>query len=346
MYIRPDESISLLANQFNVSLSKHARSIIGLTILIALLLSACSDGGEPAAGSATATPIAPSSVLELQKLTAENTLLRAEVKNLATQVEDLRQTPQVLLQSVQAHVGAGKLPEAQGVLTKLTQRYGEVPQAKEAKALVAKLESDLQERAAMAQRLEAMGFYALKPSTTIKFDSMAIKVDSLKLGTRWDFDDQEMESYYRDAKRGEKFVLLRTTFQSLDKSQDPNLPEVAVYAIEGKTMRRLASMGYEFRRWSSYGTYIGLHHDFKNDFAHTSSIPFNGAASISEEAAKLPFAVVATGHFCHERGEAIGQPDIRYRRSSSCPVKDTLTAEDFNTGGYRVMAFFNKPKGL
>jgi len=102
---------------------------------------------------------------------------------------------------------------------------------------------------------------------------------------------------------------------------------------------------YEFRRWSSYGSYIGLYHDFKNDFAHTAAIPFTAAASIDADVAKKPFAVVATGLFCHSRGEQIGQPEVVYRKSPGCGRKDTLSTEDFNTGAYRVLAFFNKPKG-
>jgi len=73
-----------------------------------------------------------------------------------------------------------------------------------------------------------MSFHELKPSAAVKLNGMSVKTESLKLGRRCAFDDQEMGSFYRDAKRGEQFVLLRTTFRSLVKRLGPNLPDVAV----------------------------------------------------------------------------------------------------------------------
>jgi hypothetical protein len=111
-------------------------------------------------------------------------------------------------------------------------------------------------------------------------------------------------------------------------------------------MRYVAAMRYEFRRWQSFGTFIGLYHDFGNDFAHSAAVPFAAAASIDDDVAKKPFAVVATGEFCHSRQSRIGQPDIQYRLQYDCKRKETLSADDFSTGSYRVLAFFNKPKGV
>lgn len=325
----------------------RAGPLTGIAAL--LILSGCGERAvQPVVvGASTAsTSESPVSAAKFAALQQENERLKAQVALLTVQVEDLGQTPQVILDRVLQLVDAESLTEAEAMLTTLEQRYGPDGHAKTAKKAIAQLVSKLDARVEQARLLDARGFYALKPSRSVAVDGFVIKVESLGLGTRWLFNTHDTRYNYRDVQRGQKLVLLKTTLQSTDKSHDPNLPDIGVYAIEGKEMRQLATMRYEFRRWSSYGTYIGLYHDFKNDFAHTSSIPFTAAASIDEEMANKPFAVVATGHLCHSRGVQIGQPEVLYRKTSFCSSKDVLTTEDFNAGGYRIIAFFNKPKGV
>lgn len=322
--------------------------LLPLALGALLVLSGCEDrsssSATPKSGAQVDAPTpAASAVTALQQ---ENEQLKAQVATLKDQVADLEQTPQVLLERVQAAVRAEDLAAAQASAAKLEQRYGADGQAKPAKAAIAKLEAQLAARKEQAQLLEAKGFYALKPSSAAAVDGFVIKVESLSVGNRWQFDSNGYNLHYRDVERGKKFILLQTTLQNTDKSQDPDLPEIAVYEIDGKTMKRVGDVGYEFRRWSSYGSFIGLHHDFKNDFAHSSSVAFNAGAAIDEDVAKKPLAVVATGALCHVRGKRIGQPEVTYRMKHDCVSKDNLSADDFAAGPYRVIAFLNRPKGL
>lgn len=323
----------------------------GAALAASLLLSACGKQEPPvataAAAGATAKPNATAPAMssaEIERLKAENAKLQAEAAVLRKQVEELSLTPQVLLKRVTEALAAGKAADARKAGETLDTRFAGSAQAKEAKATLARHELAVAAREAQAKALEARGFYALQPQSAPTIMGVTVRVESLQVGGRWQFDVHGDEWHYRDAERAERFVLLRTTLHSTDKS--PKLPDVGVYRIDGKKMTRLAQMRYEFRRWSSYGTFIGLHHDFKNDFAHTSAIPFNAAASISDEDARKPFAVVVTGELCHERGSTIGQPEVVYRLNYSCSSKADLNAEDFANGGYRVLAFFNRPKGL
>lgn len=314
-----------------------------------LLLGACSDNKSASNASPTPTSTAATAsqpTARETQLKQENTLLLAEVEVLKKKVEDLAQTPQVLLVSVQAALKEDKLSDAQALAEKLEQRYGASAQSKAARAEIAQLQAKFKAKEELAQKMEAMGFYALKPTSAAKANDFIVKVESLTLGTRWTFDSHGTSYMYRDSRRGEKFVLLKTTLVSTDKSTDPYLPDVAIYRIEGKTMARLEPMNYEFRQWQGHGTYIGLYHDFKNDFAHSASVAFNAGASIGEDAAKTPFAVVLTDGLCHERKTKIGQPEIEYRYRQECTAKSTLTAEDFKSGDYQILSFFNKPKGL
>lgn len=312
-----------------------------------LLLSACGKQEAPATAGVTAKPdvTAPAaSVAEIERLKADNAKLLAEVAVLRTHVQELSLTPQLLLASVNDALATDKEAEARQASEALNKRFADSAQAKAAKTALALHEATVAAREAQTKALEARGFYALQTQSAPAVSGVTIRVESVQLGGRWQFDAHGDEWHYRDAERGERFVLMRTTLQSTAKS--PELPDVAVYRIDGNKMTRLAQMGYEFRRWSSYGTFIGLYHDFKNDFAHTSTVPFNAAASISDEDAKKPFAVVATGELCHERGSKIGQPEVVYSRRYSCSSKADLNVDDFAKGGYRVLAFFNRPKGL
>ena len=308
-------------------------TMIGAVTAASLLLIACSKQEAPATSAA-----------ETERLKADNAKLQAEIDALRKQVEELSLTPQLLLARVNDALAADKAAEARQASEALDKRFADSPQAKAAKAGLTKYEAAAVEREAQAKALEARGFYALQSQSAPTVSGVTVRVESLQLGKRWQFDVHGDEWHYRDAERGERFVLMRTTLQSTDKS--PNLPDVGVYRIDGKKMTLLTRMSYEFRRWSSYGTFIGLHHDFKNDFAHTPTVPFNAAASISDDDARKPFAVVVTGELCHERGTQIGQPEIVYRRRYSCSSKTDLEIEDFAKGGYRVLAFFNRPKGV
>lgn len=315
------------------------------------LLAVAGCGDKPSSPTATpqttasaSPPIAPA--VTPSALQTENERLKAEIVALKAQVEDLSQTPEALLGRVKELVKSENLSEAQATSTKLEQRYGPDGQAKVAKAAVAQLATKLEAQKEQARQLEARGFYALKPSKSVEVEGFVIKVDSLGLGDRWVFNERSDEYSYRNVERGQKFVLLKTTLQNTNKNHNPNLPDIAVYAIEGKQMRHVAAIEYEFRRWSNYGSFIGLYHDYKNDFAHSAAIPFNAAASIDEDVAKGPFAVVSTGKFCHSRVERTGRPEVGYHPISGCEGKAVLTAEDFGKGEYRVLSFFNKPKGI
>lgn len=314
---------------------------IGAMLAASLSLSGCGKQEAPTSAGVTAPA---TSAVETERLKTDNAKLQAEVEALRKQVQELSLTPQLLLARVNEALEADKVTEARQASDALDKRFADSAQAKAARAALTKHEAAVAEREAKAKALEARGFYALQPQSAPTVSGVTVRVESLQLGKRWQFDVHGDEWHYRDAERGEHFVLMRTMLQSPNKN--PKLPDVGVYRIDGKKMTLLAHMNYEFRRWSSYGTFIGLHHDFKNDFAHTPTVPFNAAASISDEDAKKPFAVVATSELCHERGSKIGQPEVVYRRRYDCSSKADLDADDFIKGGYRVLAFFNRPKGV
>ncbi|GEM_PF-4335758 len=307
----------------------------------ASLLSACGDSKSPV--KAAQSDIGPLK-LEIEVLQATNAGLVADKLRLQAQIEELQQTPEILLSRVNALLASGDISATVPLMETMKARFGNTSQLKAASAAVSQAQAEVERKQALAKELDARGFYAIKPNLSQGVGNNMLKVESLKLGKSWTFDSRSGGEYhYREAEKESTYLLMNVTVQSSDK--DPMLPEVAVYAIDGKQMRRLDSFAYEFRRWQSYGSFIGLYHDFKNDFARASAVPFNAAASVSNTDASKPFAVVVTGQNCHARVEVHGQPKVRYRPESNCLGKPVLTIDDFKSGSFQVVSFFNKPKG-
>lgn len=321
---------------------KRAGAIsIAMAVVLSTGLIGCGKQARPAMPLATAVSASPP--LDVAAIKAENDRLKGEVTSLKQQLEEARVTPDVLLSQVSVALAADKLSDAKTASDTLDKRFADSSQAKTAHQQLSKYRTTLSERETQAKLLEARGFYALQTTNAPKIDDVTLKVESLALADQWSFDAHDDGSLYRPAERGERYLVLRTTVHSVDKS--PWLPDVVIYKIDGKKMTKLAALDYRFRRWSSYGTFIGLYHDSGNDFATSASVPFNAGAQITTEDGKQPFAVVSTGKLCHRLGSVIGQPSIQYNRHYECASKDQLTLEDFTKDNYRVLAFFNRPKG-
>ncbi|MCO5105316.1 MAG: hypothetical protein M9919_15070 [Burkholderiaceae bacterium] len=314
----------------------------------ALLVYFCalvSGGCDSKFSQATDTVASQTSVIsaDLVRVKQENETLRAEVAALNKKLNDALINPPLLLARVTEAIVAEKMASARQASAVLETHFPDSVEARNARAAIAKYDAELVEKKKLQDIIDARGFYALQPQKAPVINGVTVKTESLVFGARWQFNDHDNEWNYRDAERGERFVLLKAFLSSVDK--DPKLPDLGLYLIEGKGMTRIGQFQYEFRRWSNYGTYIGLYHDYKNDFSHTQSIPFNAAAAIKNSDSKLPFAVVATGESCHERVTKIGQPEVGYRPAPSCVAKKILNIEDFTRGNYKILAFFNKPKG-
>jgi len=323
----------------------HQEAALSLNLTSGLIFAAVAAAALTACNESTAPTDTAATTAELARLKSENETLKTDKQKLEKQVEELQQTPETLLTKVKALIASGDLGQTTPLLETMRTRFGDTPQLKVATTAVAQAQAESDRKQALAKELEARGFYAIKPTMSPVIGNNTLKVESLKLANTWTFDSRnDGEYHYRDAEKGSSYLLMNVTVHSTDK--DPMLPEVAVYTIDGKEMTRVGVFSYEFRRWQSYGTFIGLYHDFKNDFARASAVPFNAAASVINYYAKKPFAVVATGKNCYERGDAIGQPNVRYTIGVECLSKTVLTIDDFKSGGFQVVSFFNRPKGV
>lgn len=312
------------------------------SIFIVFALVGCKPAQKPIDNTAEINRISA----ELNKIKVENNSLKAENIKLETIIKELEKTPEKLLNDVKASIAANDLRKAREAVDTMIERFGATPQLKTATSMIDQAVLEAERKSQLAKELDAQGFYAIKPAIAPVVGSTKLKVESLKFGERWAFDYHNQGDYhYRTPEKGSTYLLLNVTVESAEKN--PFLPDLAVFVIDGKEMRRVSGFNYKFRRWQSYGSFIGLYHDFKNDFAHVSTVPFNAAASLSKENSKKPFAVVATGKNCHVRESVIGQPNLSITSTPGCASKEVLTVDDFkDKSGFQIISFFNKPKGI
>jgi len=207
---------------------------------------------------------------------------------------------------------------------------------KEYKKVKNKLEKIKSEKA----RIKALGYKAIKAHIKFKINDVKMNFQKISIKRRWTFDSYGREWYYRDAEKGNSFIVATVKISS-DK-KNPKLPIISAYEMKDGVLHYIRMFTYKFRRWSSYGTYLGNEADFKNDFAYTKSIPFTLAVEVEKSVLKNPIFIVAS---------KIESTAREYNRFSNPPVsytilglpKNILSIEDFENDNI-LIKIFNKKK--
>jgi len=150
-----------------------------------------------------------------------------------------------------------------------------------------------------------------------------------------------MGSTSRKAEKNSKYVEISVKITS--KKKNPKLPILSAYEILNGKLKRISDFKYEFRRWSDYGTYLGNYVDYKNNFSHTSTIPFKLGAEISNDTIKKSpiFIVASQKHFVNRHNSKYGNPPVMY--ISLEHPKNILTLEDFEKD-YVLIKIINRKK--
>lgn len=186
-------------------------------------------------------------------------------------------------------------------------------------------------------RVEALGFKGLKASSRVKIDYNTITISNLSVSNTFSFDSYGSHYRYRQADKGNKYVVASMVVNSTDK--DPKLPQLAVYRIEGKDMFLVDRFDTEFARWDSYGTYLGNDADFNNDFSKVNSVRFKIGVQVEEDIIRNPYAVVVKKENALNRiYERFENPPVSY--TGYVNYKSNLTMEDFEDD-YILIQLFN-----
>lgn len=274
---------------------------------------------------------------ELNNLRKERDELAAQVKANATVIQTLRDSVTMLafpadqrLTKINSLVSSGDYTAAKQEISRLVELFPESKEAKSAPAISERIDKLIAQKRAEEERIKALGFKALKASTTFKIDYNTVELTSISVGNTFTFDSYGDRYFYRTADRGNKYITAAMKITSQDKN--PKLPQLAIYSISGDTMFKVGNFDTEFARWKDYGTYLGNTHDFGNDFAKTSSVRFKIGEEVSEDIVKGPYALIMKKENGLSRNyDRFGNPPVSYTGYVSCP--STLKLEDFTKDG-------------
>ena len=280
--------------------------------------------------------------------------IEKENAQLKAQVEELQNTPTNILALGRELLSAGKTNDAKETLNKLIKKFPSSAEATEASKIVSdlekkekevreKAEKEAREKAEKEAQKKALGFKILKESTSVSYGDLTVKFTSVSSGKVWSHDAYDDSYFYNDAERDELFVMARLSITSKDKY--PSLPPIGVYKYENGRLKQIDVMRYRFARWSDYGSYLGNYHDSRNDFSHTSTVPFSNAAKVDKSTFdNYAIFVVMKKEGCFERKyDKFSTPEIRYEASSGCSMDYYLTVDDFDYK-YQLIKIFNKNK--
>lgn len=274
---------------------------------------------------------------ELNNLRKERDELAAQVKANATVIQALRDSVTMLafpadqrLTKINSLVSSGDYTAAKQEISRLVEHFPESKEAKSAPAISERIDKLIAQKRAEEERIKALGFKALKASTTFKIDYNTVELTSISVGNTFTFDSYGDRYFYRTADRGNKYITAAMKITSQDKN--PKLPQLAIYSISGDTMFKVGNFDTAFARWKDYGTYLGNTHDFGNDFAKTSSVRFKIGEEVSEDIVKGPYALIMKKENGLSRNyDRFGNPPVSYTGYVSYP--STLKLEDFTKDG-------------
>lgn len=234
---------------------------------------------------------------EYDKLKKERDELATEINNNIAIIGVLRDSVKMLsfpadqrLNKINNLVSAGEYNQAKQEISRLVSLFPESKEAQSTPALIEKIDKIIAQKKAEEERVKALGFKALKASTTFSIDYNTVELTNISVGSTFTFDSYGDRYFYRTADRGNKYISAAMKISS--QSKDPKLPQLAVYSISGDTMTWEGSFDTEFARWKDYGTYLGNSHDFGNDFAKTSSVRFKVGEEVPEDIVKGPYALI------------------------------------------------------
>ncbi len=265
------------------------------------------------------------------------TLMRNELKEAKTKIEVLSYPADQRFAHINELFNAQEYEKAKKEIAELKNVFPNAAENNECSKILEKITALEVAKKAEEERIKALGFKAIPQKTSFKIDYNTIALSSIGIGRTFTFDYRSDEWTYREADRGTKYISAAMSVTSTN--HDPDLPQFAVYKIEGGNMIYEESFDTEFARWEDYGTYLGNYHDSRNDFAKVSTVKFKIGAQISDDVLSKPFAIVVKNeNRLTSSFDRYKNPPKSYIGSVSYPK--TLSVEDF-TKNYTLVKTYN-----
>lgn len=158
----------------------------------------------------------------------------------------------------------------------------------------------------------------------VELDSgLVLTFGGFSITNKWIVDRYDDTYHYREAERDMVYITSDLTIKS--KSKNPQLPRILLLSEELGVINRIGVFDYEFYRWTSHGTYIGLYHDSKNDFAFSEKVKFTVGIQIDKSllSKNLAIAVTPETHF-RRVNKLSGNPEIGYEDDQPMKLYQTM----------------------
>ena len=274
---------------------------------------------------------------EYDKVKKERDDLATKVNEDAAIIQVLRDSITMLsfpadqrLAKINDLVSSEDFDEAKKEINRLKALFPESKEARSTSTIIEKVDRLIAQKKAEEERIKALGFKALKTTTTITIGYNKVEFSNINVGNTFTYDSNSSYYSYNTADRGDKYVTAAMRITSEDKN--PKLPQLAIYSISGDSMEWESNFRTKFARWDDYGSYLGNYHDNGNDFAKTSSVRFKVGTSVAENIVKGPYALVLKKeNVLTRKTEEYGHPPVSYTGSVDYPY--TLKLEDFTKDG-------------
>lgn len=217
-------------------------------------------------------------------------ILKKQILDLQKEIEILKYPADQRLISIKEMISSGNLDAALINIEELENTFPYSAEAKSCINLKELIESKKAAIKAEQERLESLGFKALREKTNFTIGYNTISLSKITTSNQFTFDAYDDRWFYRDADRGNKYITMAMSVKSSDKN--PQIPQFAVYSVSGKNMSLIGTFTTEYARWSDYGCYLGNYHDSRNDFAKVSTVHFNLGCEVSTDILTKPYAII------------------------------------------------------
>ena len=264
---------------------------------------------------------------EIQKQYQDSiALLKTQLEQANAQIEILKYPADQRLNRAKALIESGEFDDALSEIFNLKSVFPNSAEASASEKLITRIYEIKEAKRKEEERIKAMGYKAIPENTTIKIDYNTISLSNISIGNRFTFDAYDDRWFYREADRGCKYISMLMSVTSTN--HDPNLPQLAVYSIDGDEMNLIGKFDTQFARWKDYGTYLGNYHDSSNDFAKVSTVKFKLGLQVDNETLSKPYAIVLMKkNVLKSHYDRFENPPKSYTGSANYPY--TLSIDSF-----------------
>lgn len=252
-------------------------------------------------------------------------------------IEIMRYTSQQRFEIAKSYIESGDLNKAENEINQIKRIFPNSQEAATCSELSQRIEKIKKEKIAEEKRIKALGFKAIKQKTSFSIDYNKINLSNFSISKKFVFDAYDDRWHYQDADRDNKYITMAMSITSSSKS--PNIPQLAVYKINGDKLDFAGSFITRYARWSDYGSYLGNYSDSRNNFSKVSTVHFKLGCEVSESITKGSFAIVAMNkNVLIENYESFNNPPKFWTGSADYPK--TLSVSSFDKD-YTLVKIYN-----